>query len=307
MEEVEGHSSEVCGMVFLDISWRSIDNSITPYLLYWDTAFEKVQAQTLSKNEHITWSIQGPNRCTGYRNADGKRMPCPERVILQKGRYRCGPCTAMDYLDNCMKCNGSSCVAPSSRLERCQETKYAVYMVMIGEDVKVGVSNLKRLRTRWIEQGADYGTVVEIIKGGDRARRIESEIGKAKGITKAIRTSRKIGMIHRPVELDIAEKTLKEKLLDLNRIIDINELQIEPLFSCYGFRDLKTNVAPLKFRNQHHDISVVGDVLGIKGSVLLIGIGGLIQALNLKELRGLTILDNPDASVVAQSGLGEFL
>ena len=293
-------------MLFVDITWRVVNEEIMPYMVFWNPESTKMDLQLLEQNEHISWTIDGPAMCIGYRDYKGNRIPCPEKMILQPGRTQCGPCSALDKQEPCARCDGTICSASAEKFEKCRDTEYAIYLVLIGDIIKVGVSTSRRVKVRWIEQGADYGTIVTTVKGGDKARRLESQISKLTDTSKAIRTSQKIKSMSTVIDIQIAESKINEILSDLEKSVSIVIPKIEALADHYGFSRLESIPQEISFNKKSQRTDIVGDVVGVKGTVMLISVPGNINALNLKKMRGRLVTNNPNASIIAQSGLDEF-
>ncbi len=304
--EVHDYYSEDRQMLFVDIAWRSNDKRIKPHMVAWNQQTTQLMVQQLNHQDQITWRVEGPSRCVGFRDETGKRNPCPEEMIIPMGRTQCGPCAATDYSDACAKCTGVECFATPDKLQKCREKDYAVYIVLIGTHLKVGVSTLGRVRTRWIEQGADYGAILEIVKGGDKARLVENGFGKNEEITKTIRTSRKITSLQHVLNTEEAESMIRDITGKLVDSLELDKINVEPLGGYYGIEALNNPLQDLTKRKQINGMQIRGDIIGVKGPILLIGISESVFAIDMKKLRGYNIIDDPEVSITAQAGLEEF-
>ncbi|MHA2065918.1 MAG: DUF2797 domain-containing protein, partial [Candidatus Thorarchaeota archaeon] len=156
------------------------DDSDTPYFLSLPTGYE------------IGWTVNGPKRCIGSVDLNGSPVKCPENSLVRRGMRRCGPCSAMDEMDPCIRCDGQNCSASDARKEKCFSTKYAVYLAVFNDStLKIGVSSKSRVMTRWVEQGADFGGVIGVVESGLKARMIERRLGASPDVKKQVRAERK--------------------------------------------------------------------------------------------------------------------
>ncbi len=292
-------------MHLVDISWRAEKDTIRPSLIGWKAS--SLVRQPLSLGDRISWMIEGPQKCIGFRDENGKRQPCPESTLVYQSKTSCGPCTAIDYSDACMRCDGSECLATEARLDQCRKDQYAVYIVLLGNRLKVGVSNLKRVRTRWVEQGADYGAVILQITGGDQARLVENRIGRMENIAKSVRTSQKISSLQDVTTVQDALTQIREIAKGVVEPKDIDGISVESLSSHYGFSALDKIPENFTKIKQLDGLPVVGDILGIKGPILVLKNGSSLMAIDVKRLRGYHIVEDQNASIITQSGLDEFL
>ena len=46
-------------MLFVDVTWRVVDDDIKPYMVFWNPESTKIDLQILEQNEHISWTIDG--------------------------------------------------------------------------------------------------------------------------------------------------------------------------------------------------------------------------------------------------------
>ena len=97
------------------------------------------------RGENVSWVFRGPRRCIGSIDESLISIRCPEdSIILQRGMQRCGPCSALDFVDPCIRCDGRNCMASTERRSQCDNTDYAVYLVVFNDEtLKIGVSSEK--------------------------------------------------------------------------------------------------------------------------------------------------------------------
>lgn len=122
----------------------------------------------------------GKKHCIGF-SSSGRSYPCPELKEIESGYY-CAGCVASDDFFPCVQCTGAECINPDRRGE-CEEENYFIYFAAFNSLLKVGVSFEYRLLERLVEQGADFGAKVGLVKDGKTARLVEQSIRRSLGIT----------------------------------------------------------------------------------------------------------------------------
>jgi hypothetical protein len=297
-------------MHVIDILWRSTaKNQFVPGIASWDDSEDTPMFTPLVADSHLSWTVEGPRRCIGSRDSAGKEIRCPERRVVPPDVVRCGPCSAMDQLDPCIRCSGSNCGASDDRKNRCQNSQYAVYLAVFKDQtLKVGVSTLGRVKIRWLEQGADFAGVISTVHGGMSARRSEESIGRLNGITKQVRGERKASTFTQSLDLSTADN-LAHSFLESNGILPSeSSFALEDLSPYYGLSEIDTQPMPWRLSNASRSPQhLVGDVLGVKGSLLVTTTGSALAVTDVKQLIGYTVSSNPEAMMIAQAGLLDFL
>ncbi|TFG07111.1 DUF2797 domain-containing protein [Candidatus Thorarchaeota archaeon] len=304
-------------MHVLDVKWFLGDDGLYRHgIQAWIDEAERPVTRVLERGETITWTLVGPRRCIGYRDGKGRLQKCPERSFVKRGQKRCGPCSAMDLYDECVFCDGSICRASPERRDHCRNTNYSVYAVVFGDGtLKVGVSVRNRLLTRWLEQGADFGAVLAEIQDGKIARRIEHRLSQDKNAAKAVRFGRKVDALTTTMDLAEAERRV-QAIHDnavLSGIIGVSgseqrDLGVESLDPYYGLPKIESvpGIWPegrVKLQGQQ----VLGEVIGMKGPLLVVETGRIVTAINLKKLVGYTLDEEREVNYFSQSSLLEHL
>ncbi len=302
-------------MHVLGVRWFLADNQLYKHgLQVWSDEEKGPVMKDLSQGTTITWILTGPRRCVGYRDSQGRDRRCPERALVKSGQKRCGPCSAMDFYDECVYCDGSICRASPERRERCRNANYSVYATVFGDAIlKVGVSVRERLMIRWLEQGADVGAVLAEIRDGKRARTLERLLSQNANVTKSVRFGRKLDALTRPISLAEAEKMV-QSFCDSAVFseafsksgLEPQKLKLRLLDSYYGLPQVDTvpNVWPGGSRGLHGQ-QILGEILGMKGPLLLVETGKVMTSINLKRLVGYTIDEESEVNYVSQSSLLE--
>ncbi|MFW9925936.1 MAG: DUF2797 domain-containing protein [Candidatus Thorarchaeota archaeon] len=296
-------------MQILGISWRPQDDgSFKSGLSVWNEK-ETPEFIPINPGDKLSWVFSGPRRCVGSIDSSLKSVRCPENsLILQRGMMRCGPCSAMDFVDPCIRCDGRTCFATPERRTQCDETNYAVYMVVFNDEtLKVGVSSEKRVRTRWVEQGADFGGILHSVQGGLEARRIEDRVGKNPKAAKQVRRERKIRSLLNRLDIEAAQSIVEDFLLDVKNDDLGSSIKLEDLSTYYSLIGVDTQPNPWKRRTEKIDgRPLVGEAVGMKGSLLVTSLSSAFTIIDLKQVIGYSLDYNGDITVVTQTGLLDF-
>ncbi len=273
----------------------------------------------LRRGQEISWVVSGPRRCIGTRDKDGTLVRCPENSTTRRGMTRCGPCQALDEMRPCILCDGSECRANEERRAKCNATRYIVYLAIFGGSLmKVGVSSANRLVTRWVEQGADMAGILGEVIGGQRARQIEDRIARSGLFTKAVRGPTKGRLLSTTIDMNEATRLVHSSLTeDFARRYLFNQGVTVPLWppslidlsSYYGLQRLDPRTYFISTSSLRRErIRIVGQVVGMKGPLLLLSLGASSIMLDIHSLIGYTLTDDSrDAHTVIQSALSDFL
>ncbi|MFW9807840.1 MAG: DUF2797 domain-containing protein [Candidatus Thorarchaeota archaeon] len=296
-------------MQVLGISWKhQEDGTFKSGLRVWNEN-DIPKFIPISPGDKLSWIFRGPRRCVGSVNSSLESIKCPEEsVILQRGMIRCGPCSAMDFVDPCIRCDGRTCLATNERKTQCNDTRYAVYIVVFNDEtLKVGVSSEKRVRIRWVEQGADFGGILHLIQGGLEARRIEDRLGKNPKVAKQVRGERKIrGLLNR-LDIETAQSMVDDFLLDFESSEFVTNVKLEDLSNYYPLTRVDTQPNPWKLRTEKIDgRPLIGEVVGMKGSLLVTNLSSAFTVADLKQVIGYSLDYDGDITVVTQTGLLDF-
>jgi hypothetical protein len=215
----------------------------------------------------------------------------------------------MDEMDPCIRCDGQNCSASDARKEKCFSTKYAVYLAVFNDStLKIGVSSKSRVMTRWVEQGADFGGVIGVVESGLKARMIERRLGASPDVKKQVRAERKTSHLLNPIDAERAQEIVQGFLDTTNDPHILSEVILQDLAYIYDIDSL--NAEPQRWRAGRVSIDglqLVGQVVGMKGSLLLTQIGSAFTVANLTEMIGYDLDDTSEVKVVSQTGLLDYL
>ncbi|MFW9805328.1 MAG: hypothetical protein ACFFFK_01205, partial [Candidatus Thorarchaeota archaeon] len=118
-------------MQIIDVAWRAQENdSYESGLRLWHEEKDTLDFLPINPGKHLNWSFIGPKRCIGNIDSNGKPARCPEDSIILRQGNRCGPCSAVDFYDPCIRCDGRTCTATEARRTQCENSDYVVYVVV---------------------------------------------------------------------------------------------------------------------------------------------------------------------------------
>ena len=305
-------SFEAIHVILIDSEWQKrTNNSFDFGVLIWRDNGEVPQFLTLQPNDSISWTILGPKRCIGSRSGTGGLVRCPENAIVSKGKQRCGPCSAIDIYDPCIRCTGKTCNATQERADKCSRTEYVVYLALFSDrSLKVGVSVEHRLLTRWVEQGADFGMVLTRVRGGMKARNIESTLSSNTMLKKTVHSTRKVKFIVEELSEDEADDCIlkfKKSIMQSKFDFDFDFGELTNLTKFYNLS--KVQAKPTQWREPRSKIDgkqLFGQVVGMKGTFLVTQIKHAYTMANLRQLVGYSINSDQEISAVTQSGLLDY-
>jgi len=296
-------------MQIAEVTWKQKDDlRFDAGLTVWRSEDLEPAFLPLPSKKQLHWTVHGPKRCIGSITSSGKLEQCPENSVILGTGQKCGPCQAGDIADPCIRCDGRNCGAIEARKLQCDATTYVVYSVIFNDGtLKVGVSSKGRALTRWVEQGADYASVLLEIQGGRKARRIEDRIGRLQGVTKQVRSERKTRALLDTLEMSEARSLLDDFLGHASHLEINSDVQLQNLSAYYTLKDLESQPTVWRKRSESIDgKAIVGEVVGMKGSLMVTRIASSLTVVDLKQIIGYTIDLDSDITLVTQTGLLDF-
>lgn len=112
--------------------------------------------------------------CIGYPDTEDNLISCETASRTLRGN-QCDECIKKDVLSRCTYCKGE-CVNTGA-LTYCETTPHFVYLAAFtGDFIKVGTTSVKRIKTRLLEQGANYARVIAKTPSQGLAKRIEEHV-----------------------------------------------------------------------------------------------------------------------------------
>jgi len=188
---------------------------------------------------------------------DGKYVHCDSNSAPY-----CERCELIDY---CTICRGECLKIQKDCLQ-----EHTVYLAFFAPDiVKVGVTRSNRLNDRLREQGADRGAVLATFPDGERARQEEQYISQ--NIPSIVSTESKLAGLNRKPNLRLWQKVIKSFGVSSDIALD------------YFTEPLWMSPLPLK---AHTGTTITGEVVGLKGPVMVLEKFNTLYAINCHSLLG---------------------
>ncbi|RLI97617.1 MAG: hypothetical protein DRO96_00010 [Candidatus Aenigmatarchaeota archaeon] len=230
----------------------------------------------LFDNTELSWKI-GKKYCTGYWK-NGYR-PCPKNAEISRGS-KCQICMQLDEYFRCVKCDGSVCLNTNAR-RQCMSDEFFLYLVSFNSLLKVGISRTFRLKTRLVEQGADFGAKLMKIKDGKKARKIEQEVSKKLGIVDRVNGSEKFEHLFGDPNKSLKKITrCVEKLKAFGYVISPEIYDLRRYYKLDKVREVPVLLKNLEGKQIH------GKVIAIKGNIMILRDKNKYIALNTHDLIG---------------------
>ena len=170
--------------------------------------------------------------------------------------------------------------------------------------MKVGVTQGSRFVTRWVEQGADVALRV-LTGNGSEVRRLERAIHTRLGISESVHAGAKVSALGKEDRTKLALRLLGETRDKIHAVASPDQRFHEDpwiLLSHYNVPALKQRPISLKVED---GVDVTGEVVGVKGPILLLRNGGLYFALSLNALLGRSV-EFTAGRAQSQTGLETF-
>jgi hypothetical protein len=155
--------------------------------------------------------------CRGYWQLDTlTSYACPERAPAPRGF--CFACQRRTGFNPAFYNASVETLSPQQRRYNAQP--HAVYLAAFADDlIKVGISHVERLRSRWLEQGARAGMVLTLADNASAARAVEAAAVGQMGIVERVPTARKIALLRKPFDQGLIEARLSQFCERLSRAL----------------------------------------------------------------------------------------
>ena len=305
----------MAGKLVSAVEWRENQGVWSCRLLRLDEGFRRI---VLELDSHLSFKVLKGRFCIGFTKLSSKTdergssdswkelNPCPHGAEIRRG-IRCRRCAISDVTRACLLCDGWECSADPAIRRVCEDSVAYVYLASFGAGrIKAGVSQGSRIPKRWIEQGADAAKRV-LVGNGREVRRFERRIQDELGALRRVKASQKINVMGSDSDLEKSIGLLNALEVEVHeKFSEADHFHEEPqiLSPYYPMHQLGRRPLELRIRE---GLEVSGQVLGVKGPILLIKMMDLPLAINLNRLVGRKI-DVEDVSITkAQAGLDRFL
>lgn len=247
--------------------------------------------------------------CTGWADFDKMAlMPCPKQNLVQGSATQCGECHETEGFYQCMTCPGYNCPPLKPSVERyCRQTHY-LYLVCFGNDlVKVGTASQPRKEARILEQGPIAAAYVAS-GPGPHIKQLEKSVSGL-GYTERMTRREKYECLASKMTVEKAKKLIADAYNDIlsRNGSRFNHLFRQPEFISF---DHLYNRSSIYMKPELVDLNVtdavIGEVLAKRGNFLVVDKGGVLEALDLVQLRSWIIEFNPNIKSAGPQQLGFF-
>lgn len=267
----------VGSMQAIKYKWLMGRDAAEPYLIVQNNG-ETERLQLLGNRLFMTI---GEKTCIGYYH-DGKSFACAQERVLEHG-WSCNECKMNDDFALCMQCNGSECINMKQR-EECSELIYYIYLAAFSNILKVGISMERRIMERLVEQGADLGALIALVKDGKEVRLVEQQIARKLNITDRIRGAQKHDLIFGNPNIAAANILNALKKLGEN---GFSRYMIKPeiydLRPYYRLHNVFSDPQRIVVSN---GCTIKGTPVAAKGNIIILQDNGGFYSLNSHDLIG---------------------
>ncbi|MBY8999388.1 MAG: DUF2797 domain-containing protein [Candidatus Heimdallarchaeota archaeon] len=273
-----------------------------------DTVYRK----SIELNQTLNLAITDEKICIGHSIDKNNYYLCSN--IADEKYNRCYSCEQNDFEKCFLLCDASkpygNCANNPAAYKYCKSHLCSVYLAMVGNEIKVGVSFSPR--KRWINQGADVAIEVFRAKNGFEARILEKEISKSLGITQAIRKTLKAKKLNFDLSKSITKfHELKAEVVGFlkkqNYVSQESNLLYKETTLAPYYGDI-TNLSSNPILNEVEKTKqIVGKVVGVKGKLLVTQINNSYYVTNLSKIIGRVIhFSDKPLKLKGQKSLSDF-
>ena len=271
------------------------DPDVPPYSFLLVRDFENapdiIYKKAIELNQPFNLEIKINKICIGHSIDKDNYHLCSN--VTDEKYVRCYNCEQKDFQKCFILCDASkpfgNCSNNPVAYEYCKTHLSSVYLALIANEVKVGVS-FSPLK-RWINQGADVAVEIFKAKNGFDARTLEKEISKTFSISQSIRKTNKARKLNFDLTKSLPEfHKLKCKVIEFldqqNYVSQESDLlhKEQHLSSYYG------NISKLATSPIINDVEktnqIVGTVVGMKGKLLITQVNSSYYVTNLSKIIG---------------------
>ena len=287
------------------IDWKEHEGHYTCNLLIHDRGYMHL---LLKVHSELSFKVQPGRRCVGYNklieNGWRKLAPCPTSS-LSHGYSQCPSCQARDSAAPCLRCRGDNCTALEPVRDACMGSRAFVYLAAFGAKLKVGVTREDRFVMRWVEQGAD--AAIRVITGnGSEVRKLEHIISTQLGVPESVRGEAKASALGGVDKTKQALALLEAKREKVHALAPKEQRITENPWILAPYYNMPLmNQRPIHLKVEDN-ITVAGEIVGVKGPTLLLRNSSTYYVLGLSALLGRLVEFTP-GGVMSQSGLEPFL
>jgi len=271
------------------------DPDTPPYSFLFVRDFENapdvVYKKAIELNQPFNLEIKDSKICIGHSIDKTNYYLCSNTT--DEKYVRCYNCEQRDFQKCFILCDASkpfgNCSNNPAAYEYCKTHLSTVYLALIANEVKVGVSFSPR--NRWINQGADVAVEIFKAKNGFDARILEKKISTSLSISQSIRKTHKARKLNFDLTKSLPEfHKLKDKVIEFldehNYVSQESDLlyKEQHLSSYYG-NIPKLSTSPI-INEVEKTNQIVGTVVGVKGKLLVTQVNSSYYVTNLSKIVG---------------------
>lgn len=296
------------------VGWK-LKPKPSAFILYVDDEKSgKERVYDLTPGNYLNIRVSEPKKkfCVGFSSTSGEHLPCPSGELVESNRMQCQSCSFNEFYICRAICQGDFCHPSSNEAkDHCWKTTASVYLTHIAGKIKVG-SSTNPLR-RWLGQGSDAG--ISIAEGvGLAPRAFEHQIGLKLSLPLAVRITQKMKFLGKSIEKDKIHEELhtaidaiynsmkSEILLPREKLEEITYLD-----SFHGnIPEICARPLVKKIADETFELS--GEVVGVKGTILVLKNGATYYTTNLSSLIGLYVdISEEKSEMKGQKSLFDFV
>lgn len=274
----------------------------------------KERVYDLTPGNYLNIRVNEPKKkfCVGFSSTTGEHIPCPTGELVERNKMQCQSCSFNEFYLCRAICQGDFCQPSSDEAkEHCWKTTACVYLTHIAGKIKVG-SSTNPIR-RWLGQGSDAG--ICIAEGAGLApRALEHQIGSKLSLPLAVRITQKMkflgkslgkdkiyGELHATIN-EIYHSMKSEILLPREKLEEITYLD-----SHYGTIP-EISARPLVKKIADDTFELSGEIVGVKGTILVLKNGATYYTTNLSSLIGMYVeISEEKSDMKGQKSLFDFV
>ncbi|TFG09728.1 DUF2797 domain-containing protein [Candidatus Heimdallarchaeota archaeon] len=292
------------------------DPSTPPYsflvLRNLETSLDKTYRKYLSPGDEFHLKISEERICIGHSINKQEYYLCNKQVDQQYNR--CYNCEQQDFERCFLFCDASkpfgNCTQNPQAYEYCKTYPCSVYLALIANDIKVGVS-FNPLK-RWINQGADLAVEVIRAKNGFEARTLEKAISTDLHISQTIRKTTKARKLNFDLSKSIPSfRAIVDDVLDYVEKSGFEGVDSEFLLKENELTSYYGNIPSLQsnpiFNEVEKTLQITGQIIGVKGKLMVTKANNSIYVTNLSRIIGHRVsFSKKPLKIKGQQSLSDF-
>jgi len=292
------------------------DPSTPPYsfliLRNLETAPDETYTKYLTPGDEFHLIISKERMCIGHSVNKQEYSLCNKQVDQQYNR--CYNCEQQDFERCFLFCDASkpfgNCTQNPQAYEYCKNNPCSVYIALIANDIKVGVS-FNPLK-RWINQGADLAVEVMRAKNGFEARVLEKAISADLQISQTIRKTTKARKLNFDLSKSIPSfRTIIDNVRQYIETSGVEGVDSELLHKEHNLTSYYGDIPSLQsnpiFNEVEKTLQITGQIVGVKGKLLVTKANNSVYVTNLSRIIGNIIsFSKKPLKIKGQHSLSDF-